>query len=383
MIYFDNAATTYPKPKRVYEAMSKAMERYGANPGRSGHKLSIETAVQVYEAREAAASMFNAESAEDVVFTSNCTHALNFALKGVLKRGDHVIISDLEHNSVSRPVFTLSEKGVITFDVASVDPDNDEKTVNNFKRLIKRNTKLIACAHGSNVWGLRAPIQKLGDMAREYDVLFLVDAAQTAGIVPIDIKKLGIDFFCTSGHKSLYGPPGTGLLITPLGSVIDTVFEGGTGNMSGSMAQPDGMPERLESGTVNTAGIIGLGAGIKYVSEKGIEHIYKQSMQIGRTVYDGLRKMKGVRLYTKSFREGRHLPVISFNIDEVMSEDVTAMLSDEGFAIRGGLHCAPLAHEKMGTLKSGAARVSIGSFNTKRQAERLLTAIERIKAKNS
>jgi len=383
MVYFDNAATTYPKPQRVHDAVAKAMERYGANPGRSGHQLSIDTAVQVYEVREAAAKLFNAESAEDVAFTSNCTHALNFALKGVLKHGDHVVISDLEHNSVSRPVYALAARGVITFDIARVSEDDDEVTAWNFRRLIKRNTKLIACAHGSNVWGLKAPVERLGDLARERDVLFLVDAAQTAGVIPIDVLKSGIDFLCMSGHKSLYGPPGTGLLITPLGSVMDSVFEGGTGNMSASMEQPEGMPERLESGTVNTAGIIGLGAGIEYVNEKGLDTIYNHSMRIGHTLYDGLKNIKGVRLYTKDFTVGRHLPVISFNIDGIMSEDVTAKLSDMGFATRGGLHCAPLAHEKMGTLEAGTVRISIGSFNTKKQAEKLLIAIAKIKPKNS
>jgi len=379
MIYFDNAATSFPKPHSVHEAVAKAMERFGANPGRSGHKLSLETAIQVFEAREEVANLFQAESAEDVAFTSNCTHALNFALKGVLKHGDHVVISDLEHNSVSRPIYALFERGVITYDVAKVSENDDEETVRNFKRFIKRNTKLVACSHGSNVWGIRAPVEKLGDLAREHDVLFLVDAAQTAGVVPIDVQSFGIDFLCASGHKSLYGPPGTGILITPLGSVISTVFEGGTGNMSGSMQQPEEMPERLESGTVNTAGIIGLRAGIEHIRKKGMARIYKNSMIIGRMIYDGLKGIKGVKLYTKGFEEGRHLPVISFNIDGIMSEDVTAKLSDEGFATRGGLHCAPLAHQKMGTLEAGAVRVSIGDFNTRQQAERFLTVIPGIK----
>lgn len=378
MIYFDNAATTFPKPRRVYDSVLEAMERYGANPGRSGHKLSLDTAVKVYETRELVASLFHAENPEDVVFTANCTHALNLALKGSLKRGDHVILSDLEHNSVSRPIHALSTKGVITYSVARVYEDDDEKTVQSFRQLIRRNTKMIACTHGSNVWGIRVPIEKLGALAQEYDILLLVDAAQTAGVVPIDMQKSGIDFLCAAGHKSLYGPSGTGILITPLGSAMNCLIEGGTGNLSAQLEQPAGMPERLESGTVNTAGIIGLGAGISYVQEKGVENIYRQSMQLGRKIYEGLGNTKGVTLYTGDFAEGRYLPVISFNIEGMASEDVTAKLSDMGFAVRGGLHCAPFAHEKMGTLESGAVRISIGGFNTKQQAGRLLSAVGKI-----
>lgn len=378
MTYFDNAATTFPKPRRVRDAVAQAMERYGANPGRSGHKLSMETAVKVYETREAAAEFFGAQAVEDVVFTSNCTHALNFALKGMLEQGDHVIISDLEHNSVLRPVHALASRGIIKYSVAEVSEDDDEKTVEAFRSCINANTRLIACTHGSNVWGIRLPVKKLGQLAQEYDLLFLVDAAQTAGVVPIDMRENKIDFLCTAGHKSLYGPPGTGLLITPLGAALNCSFEGGTGSMSADFNQPDGMPERLESGTVNTSGIIGLGAGISYVREKGIENIYAESMHIGEIIYGGLASIPGVSLYTRGFVHGLHLPVISFNIDGMASEDVTAKLSDMGFATRGGLHCAPIAHRKMNTMDSGAVRISIGSFNTVAQARPLVAAINKI-----
>lgn len=378
MIYFDNAATTFPKPKRVRDAVAVAMELYGANPGRSGHKLSMDTAVKVYECREAVAGFFGAQTVEDVVFTLNCTHALNLALKGALKQGDHVIISDIEHNSVLRPVHALSERGVITYSVAEVDETDDDRTVENFKRLILPNTKLIACAHGSNVWGIRSPVEKISRLAAEHDVLFLVDAAQTAGVVPISMETTEIDFLCTAGHKSLYGPSGTGLLITPLGTALTPCFEGGTGTMSADFGQPDGMPERLESGTVNTAGIIGLEAGVAYVREKGVENIFKTSMHVAGEIYEGLSVIKGVRLYTKGFAYDKNLPVVSFNIDGLNSEEVTERLSRTGFATRGGLHCSPLAHKKMGTMESGAVRVSVGSFNTPQQARQLLWAIRNI-----
>lgn len=378
MIYFDNAATTFPKPKSVRDAVAEAMERYGANPGRSGHKMSMDTAVKVYEAREAVADFFGAENIGDVIFTSNCTHALNFAIKGTVKHGDHIIISDLEHNSVLRPIHALAEKGIASYSVAEVFEGDSDATVEAFRRLIKPNTRMIAVTHASNVWGVRLPIEKLGALAREYDLLFLVDAAQTAGVLPIDMQKLGIDFLCAAGHKSLYGPAGTGVLITPLGAVIDCCFEGGTGSMSSEFGQPTEMPERLESGTVNTSGIIGLGAGVRYVAEHGASNIYRDTMRVAAEIHGGLSKMPKVRLYTNGFKAGTHLPVVSFNIDGIPSEEVTARLSDMGFATRAGLHCAPLAHIKTGTLEIGAVRISVGSMNTRAQAQQLLAAVHRL-----
>lgn len=378
MVYFDNAATTYPKPRRVREAVTQAIESYGANPGRSGHKMSLDTAVKVYEARETVADFFGAENVEDVVFTSNCTHAINFAIKGLVKPGDHIIISDLEHNSVLRPVHALSTKGIVSYSVARVIDGDDDATVEEFRRLIRPNTRLIACTHASNVWGIRLPIKKLGILAQQYDLLFLVDAAQTAGLIPIDIQRLGIDFLCAPGHKSLYGPPGTGILVTPLGAALDCCFEGGTGNRSSEFEQPPDMPERLESGTINTCGVIGLGEGVRYVSEKGVTSTYNESIKLSAEIYDGLSQLRKVKLYTNGFVTGRHLPVISFNIDGMASEEVTARLSDMGFATRAGLHCAPLAHTKMGTLETGAVRVSVGSFNTKAQGKQLLSAVYKL-----
>lgn len=376
MTYFDNAATTFPKPRRVREAVQNAMERYGANPGRSGHRLSLETAIKVYETREAVAEFFGAEAVEDVVFTSNCTHALNFALKGLLKHGDHVIISDLEHNSLSRPVHALAAKGVITYSVAEVSEDDDCRTVDAFRKLIQNDTRLIATTHGSNVWGIRTPIGKLGRLCQENDLLFLVDAAQTAGVVPIDMEKDNIDFLCAAGHKSMYGPSGTGVLVTPLGSALDCCFEGGTGNMSADFDQPTGMPERLESGTVNTSGIIGLGAGLSYIKSRGLDELYDHEMRIAREIYEGLLNIPEIKLYTREFVYGRNLPVVSFNVSGVPSEEVTSKLSDMGFALRGGLHCAPLAHKKMDTLETGAVRISVGGFNKMSEARRLLSAIK-------
>jgi cysteine desulfurase family protein len=379
MVYFDNAATSYPKPKRVRERVVAAMERYGANPGRSGHKLSMDTAVKVYETREALRKLFGAERVEDVAFTFNCTHAVNLVLKGLLKQGDHVIISDLEHNAILRPIHALAARGCITYSVAKIDELDDETTVANFAREMRPATRLVACTHGSNVWGISTPIERIGRLCRERNILFMVDAAQTAGVLPVDTRKFGIDFLCVPGHKGLYGPSGTGALITPLGSVLDTVFEGGTGSMSADVRQPLTMPDRLESGTINTMGVIGLGAGVEFIAEKTPGFIYGEEFAIASQIYKGLKCIKRVRLYTDGFVKGRNLPVVSFNMEGLNSEEVTAKLSDLGFCTRGGLHCAPLAHHKMGTKESGAVRVSVGAFNTRLQAEQLLAAIKAIK----
>ena len=215
MIYFDNGATTFPKPRSVIEAAMEGFVRYGANPGRSGHDMSFNTAMKIYEAREKAAAFFGASSPEEAIFTQNCTHGINIALKGLLRHGDHVVISDIEHNAVLRPVHAMSRRGIISYSVAQTFTGKDE-TVSSFARLIRPETRMIVCSHASNVLGIRLPIEELGELCLKEDLLFMVDAAQTAGVLPINIGDTGIDFLCASGHKSLYGPPGTGLLITPL-----------------------------------------------------------------------------------------------------------------------------------------------------------------------
>ena len=376
MIYFDNAATTWPKPQAVADAVAQAMRKYGANPGRSGHKMSLTTAMKIYEVRELAAEFFGANSAENVVFTQNCTHALNIVIRGLLMPGDHVIMSELEHNSVLRPVHALAERGIISYSIAPVS-NSDNETVASFASLILPNTKLIICTHGSNVWGIRPPVKKLGKLAFEKNIFFLVDAAQTAGVINIDVNDCAIDFLCTAGHKSLYGPSGTGLLITARSDVLDPLMEGGTGSYSTELTQPEDMPEKFESGTVNAMGIIGLGAGIRYIKSKGLPDIYKHEMTLGQIIYRRLQSMPAIELYT-DFESETQLPVLSFNIAGMHSEDVAAKLSDKGFALRGGLHCAPFAHRKMGTLERGAARISIGIFNTTEQAMALCNEIKRI-----
>lgn len=348
---------------------------YGGNPGRSANAMCMKTAAKIHSVRENIASFFGVKNPLDVIFTSNCTHATNIALKGLLREGDHVIISDLDHNAILRPVHTLAKRGLIQYDVAEIFADT-ERTVASFRRLIRAETRLIACNHASNVFGIRTPIEEIGALCKAYGILFLVDAAQTAGVLDIDIPAAGIDCFCTAGHKGLYGPSGTGVLITSRSNILDTLIEGGTGTHSENYEQPREMPDFLESGTLNTVGIVGLDAGISFLREEG--NIYQCEMKIATEIYRTLREIERVRLYTTNYAQGSHVPVISFNIEGLSGQDSTIKLSQMGFALRGGLHCAPLAHKKMGTLELGTARISVGAFNTIQQAEQLCNAIKEI-----
>lgn len=371
MINFDNSATTFPKPYPVRKAVDEALIRYGGNPGRSGHELSIKTAEAVYAVRRSAAEFFGAQT-ENVVFTSNCTHALNLAIKGVMNGGGHIIISNLEHNSAARPVYALSKAGC-TFDIADAVAD-DAAVAENFERLIRSDTKAIVCTLGSNVTGRITPYKKLGEICRRHNICFIADGAQACGVLDIKLSD-GINILCTAGHKSLYGPSGTGLLISDGKFPIAPLMEGGTGSTSLELAQPDFLPDSLESGTVNTMGIIGLGAGIGFVSSKGTERIFAHENELCRQLIDGLRPFERVRIYRG---EGNYLPIVSFNADGMTSNEIASELSRRGFALRGGLHCSGLAHKAIGTAPEGTVRFSPSVFSTAQQTKLLIGEIGRI-----
>lgn len=378
MIYLDNAATTYPKPGSVAQAVYDFMRNKAANPGRSGHKLSMEAAYEVFSCREAAAQLFNAQGPECVAFTLNATQSINMALKGALiKTGGHVITSDLEHNAVMRPLYKLAKYGV-EFSTARVDLEDDDATVEAFRKQITNKTVMIACTHASNVCGRVLPIKRIGDLCREYGLKFLVDASQTAGILNIDMQDCGIDYLCMPGHKSLYGPMGTGLLITSNGESLETLIEGGTGSNSTSYEQPDFMPDRLESGTVNAPGIAGLRAGLKFISKIQSAGILKNEMDCLLTLYDKLAQIDGVELYTPRPQIG-YVPVLSFNVKGISSTDASKWLDKHNFALRGGLHCSPAAHARFNTLPGGMVRASFGAFNTKNDCAFLAAAVARLK----
>lgn len=362
MIYLDNAATTYPKPVSVQNAVTNALKNYAANPGRAGHTMSMAAAEEVYRCRTAAADFFNAPGPECVAFTLNCTHAMNYVLKGLLKPGDHVVTSCLEHNAVMRPLQTLTENG-ITYTAAQVFPGDNNATVNSFRNALNADTKLIICTHASNVWGIRLPVERIAALGHQYGIPIVIDCAQTAGILPINMTENGFDYLCIAGHKGLYGPMGIGMLITPNGSDLATIIEGGTGTNSISLTQPNMMPDRMESGTPNMPGIAGLRAGIEFVKRRSPETIYKHEMDLVRYLYQKLSEMKNVHLYTQEPSEPDFVPVLSFNIADMPSEVVAQKLNSYGIAVRAGLHCAPTAHEFMGTIQQGAVRVCPSAFS--------------------
>ena len=356
--------------------MLQVMRESAANPGRSGHRLALAAAEQVYAARKQAAAFFGAESPDQVVFTLNCTHAINFVLKGLLSGGGHVIVSSLEHNAVTRPLTALQSRGV-RFSAFTADLFDPEHCVSGIEKLIRPDTKLIFCTHASNVFGAVLPIQKIGALAQKHGLLFGVDAAQTAGILPIDMKTQHIDFCCAPGHKGLYGPMGTGLLLArkPL---AQTVIEGGTGTLSASLQQPLPLPERLESGTLNLPGIAGLRAGMAFVAERGLSKLYAHELSLIRRLLRQLSQMPGIQLYTPIPKSGEYVPVLSFNLAGQDSEEVARQLDQHGFAVRSGLQCAALAHRQAGTDKTGTVRVCTGAFNTKAEIDLLAQCLKEL-----
>lgn len=368
MIYMDNAATTWPKPPAVRRAVEQAFQKYGANPGRGGHTMSMNTAAQIFSCREAAAELFHAPDPTHVIFTQNCTHALNMAIHGCLQNGGRAIISDLEHNSVVRPLYAINPQ-IPIYDIAKTFPGNDSATVNSFESRITKSTKVIVCTHASNVFGSSLPIRQIGEMAKHYGLLFIVDGAQSAGVLPINMQQDNIDFLCVPGHKGLYGPTGTGMLICNSSYQLTSLTQGGTGSNSLRPEQPDDLPDRLESGTVNTIGICGLLSGIQMIKQKGISNIARHEIAILQQMYRVLKSNSAVLLYTNEPAEGQTSPVLSFNIAGKHSEETAAYLNTLGIAVRAGLHCSPLAHRKYNTINTGTVRLAPSVFTTSEEAE--------------
>jgi len=379
MIYFDNAATSWPKPPQVKEAMNRFMEEVGANPGRSGHFRSIEAARIVFETREALSILFHVQDSSRIVFTLNATESINLALKGLLKPGDHVITSSMEHNSVMRPLRDLERKGI----ELNIVPCSKEGMLNpeGVERKIQSNTKMIVLNHASNVTGTLLPIEEVGLIARKYNLLFLVDAAQTAGAYPIDIEKDGIDLLAFTGHKSLYGPQGTGGLV--VGERIKEkemipLKQGGTGSRSEFEEQPDFLPDCFESGTPNGVGLAGLFAGVQFVLEKGVGPIRQNEIALIEKLIKGLREIPRVKLYGPE-KQGDRIATLSFNVVRLSPSDMASRLEKEfGVLCRPGLHCAPAAHHTLGTFPEGTIRFGLSAFNTEAEIETVLQAVSRI-----
>jgi cysteine desulfurase/selenocysteine lyase len=376
LIYLDNAATSYPKPEEVYTFMDSFYRDFGVNPGRSGYDLCMETGALVDQSRKMLADFFNGNDATRLCFSYNSTDALNLAIFGMLKQGDHAITTTLEHNSVLRPLYHLSklngvEVDYIPFDTNGfVDPDD-------FKRKIKANTRLVIINHASNVIGTVQPVEAIGRICRECGVALALDASQSAGKVPINIEQSHIDIVAFTGHKSLLGPTGIGGLYVREGIDIRHTRAGGTGVRSAQRMHLDEYPYRLEYGTGNVVGIAGLHAGLNWIQEKGIEKLYDHEMKLTRMLTDGLKELDGVSLHCQDNLTD-HISVISFNIDTLEALDAGTLLDGEyNIACRTGLHCAPLVHEQLGTAQNGGSvRMSIGPFNTE---DDIKTAIEAVK----
>lgn len=376
MIYLDNAATTFPKPQEVYDEVMRYMKEYGANPGRSGHRLALEAGRAIYNTRELLSEMFNIKNPMDIVFTCNGTDGLNTAIKGILKPGDHVISSTMEHNSVLRPLKALEKIGVeLTIVQCNKEGFIDLKDI---EKSIKANTKAIITTHASNVTGTIFPIKEIGEITKKNNIIYIVDAAQTAGLYDIDVDAMNIDVLVCPGHKSLLGPQGTGVMYIGENVCIDCIKQGGTGSASESLVQPDIMPDKFESGTPNTPGIAGLGRGVKFIMDTGMQTMREHEEKLTQHFLDELSKIKEVIVYGPKDSK-KQAPTVSINIKGADSSEVGYILDSEfDIAVRTGLHCAPLAHETVGTLESGTIRFSIGYFNTKQDIDRAIEAIKSI-----
>lgn len=373
MIYLDNSASTFIKPKEVIKAVNDSLLHFGANPGRSGHIASIKTAMQIEEARERLANHFGIENGENIIWTQNCTQALNLAILGSTKQGGHVICTENEHNSVLRPLEYLKNQGVIDYDVA-FQSDNLGIKLEDIKKHIKSNTYMVICNHISNVNGAIADINSIGKYCKEKNIIFLVDGAQSCGHIKVDLKENNIDYYTVAGHKGFYAPQSIGALVMNENYRPQPIVFGGTGTNSLELFQPQIYPERLESGTISTPLIMGLNAGVKFV-ESNFNDINDKIDDLTTYLNYELNKMS-IKSYTEPENS---FGVIAFNIKNEFSNDIANLLSEKyQICVRGGYHCAPLKHKALNTLEQGAVRVSISYFNTFSEIQRLVHVIKHI-----
>lgn len=371
-LYLDNAATSHPKPREVLAAVQEALTTLNANPGRSGHERALKAAECVLFAREAIAGLLGAEDPFRVIFCFNCTDALNLAIKGSLRPGDHVVASTLEHNSVLRVLTRLKNEGII--DLTLIPPqENGLIDPARYAMAVRHNTRLFVLTHASNVTGVVQPVRAVGRVARANGVRYLVDGAQTLGALNFRLSDIGCDLYAFPGHKSLLGPQGTGGLYIAPSLHLSTLREGGTGSSSESLLQPEELPERYEAGTLNLPGLAGLRAGVEY-AKAHLNEIQAKEEALARLLSRELSAIGGVKVYCPP-QDLPHTGTISFNVGDLSSGAVADQLNQRQICVRAGLHCAPLAHESLGTLKRGAVRASFGYANTEQDAERLIAAV--------
>jgi cysteine desulfurase / selenocysteine lyase len=379
-LFLDNAATSFPKPDSVYRAMDAAMREVGVAPGRGGYQQSLAAARIVFAARSALAVFFGVPDSSRLIFTHSATESLNIAVRGLLKPGDHVVSSTMEHNALARPLHLMRARGVeVSFVQADRDGTLPERAI---EQAMRPNTRLVALAHCSNVTGTVQPVGEIARVARAGGALFLLDAAQSAGYLPLDAQAMGIDLLAAPGHKGLYGPPGTGILALAPGIQLDPLLVGGTGGNASSPDQPEEMPERLESGTMNTPAIAGLQAGLDFILEIGLDKIRAQGKLLIRQLLEGLGEIPGVVLYGPT--TGERGCAVSFNL-EGHDPAVLGFLLDRDYdiSVRVGLHCAPDVHRTIGSYPSGTVRVSPGFFTTEADIAYFLKALRELQAKGS
>ena len=375
MIYMDNAATTMRKPKEVIDAVAAAMDSMG-NAGRGAHGAALGAARMIYDTREKLCRFFNGTSPKQIVFTANSTESLNIAVKGLIEPGSHVITTVLEHNSVLRPLYEMEEKGV---SLTTIGSDEDGNIVYEaIEKAIRPETKVIVCTHGSNLTGNLVDIERIGGIAKERGLLFIVDASQTAGVFPIDVQKMHVDVLCFTGHKSLLGPQGTGGMYVKEGIHIKPLKSGGSGVQTYNRSQPAEMPTLLEAGTLNGHGIAGLNAAVDYLERTGIDQIRQYEQKLMRRFYDGIIKISSVKVYG-DFHTNERCPIVTLNIGNYDSSEVSdELLTEYGISTRPGAHCAPLMHKALGTVEQGAVRFSFSHFNTEEEVDTAIEAIQKL-----
>ncbi len=375
MIYFDNAATTLQKPESVARAVLKAMTSFG-NPGRGVHEPAMAASRAIYDARCALARLFHGENPARIAFTANATQALNIAIKGILSPGDHVITTVMEHNSVLRPLYELAEQGV---ELTILPADKQGRVAYDaFEAAIQSNTRAIVCTHGSNLTGNLVDMGKIGAIAKTHSLLLVVDASQTAGVIPIDVGKMNIDILCFTGHKGLLGPQGTGGLYVREGVTVRPLLTGGSGVQSHSKTHPIQMPTALEAGTLNAHGLAGLNAGVRFLLETGIDTTRQKELDLMWTFYESVKTIPGITVYG-DFSSRERCPIVSLNVRDYDSSQVSdALFSQYGIATRPGAHCAPLMHDALGTGNRGAVRFSFSHYNTMEEIKTAIAALREI-----
>ncbi|MCR8636767.1 aminotransferase class V-fold PLP-dependent enzyme [Paenibacillus radicis (ex Xue et al. 2023)] len=375
--YLDHAASSWPKPPEVLQAMQECMLHYGANPGRGSHQMAVQASRALFETRKSLAKLLKVKNPNDISFALNTTMALNQAIMGFVKEGDHVVCTAVEHNSVRRPLEFLKKTKGVSISYVKTN-EKGELSVQDVKEAFNSKTTLLVCSHGSNLLGSILPVEQLGELCKQTGVKLLVDAAQTAGTLDLNVALMGVDMLAFPGHKSLLGPQGTGGLYIAPELELEPLLHGGTGSQSEAIDQPTVRPDRYESGTQNTVGIAGLNEGVKFVLKETVERIHKKEWEQTQLLMEALMGIEGVSVLGPDLGQNR-TGIVSFTINQSDSSEI-AFILDQSFqiAVRAGYHCSPLAHESAGTLERGAVRASVGYFTTNEEVERLISAVKEI-----